>query len=50
MDSNHTYDHVARQLELYAPLVHKDTYLIVATDYPRAAVCPITNGVARIHG
>jgi cephalosporin hydroxylase len=29
LDSNHTHDHVAREHELYAPLVHKDGYLIV---------------------
>src|SRR5262249_2563259 len=29
LDSNHTHDHVARELELYAPLVRKGGYLIV---------------------
>lgn len=29
LDSNHTHDHVARELELYAPLVSPGSYLIV---------------------
>jgi cephalosporin hydroxylase len=29
LDSNHTHEHVARELELYAPLVTKGSYLIV---------------------
>jgi cephalosporin hydroxylase len=29
LDSNHTHDHVARELELYSPLVRKGGYLIV---------------------
>jgi cephalosporin hydroxylase len=29
LDSNHTRDHVARELELYAPLVTRDSYLVV---------------------
>ena len=29
LDSNHTHEHVARELQLYAPLVTKDSYLIV---------------------
>lgn len=29
LDSNHTHDHVQRELELYAPLVTKGSYLIV---------------------
>lgn len=29
LDSNHTYDHVMKELELYAPLVSKDSYLVV---------------------
>lgn len=29
LDSNHTYDHVLRELKLYSPLVKKDSYLIV---------------------
>ena len=29
LDSHHTHDHVLRELELYAPLVTKDCYLIV---------------------
>jgi cephalosporin hydroxylase len=29
LDSNHTHEHVARELELYAPLVRKGGYLIV---------------------
>jgi cephalosporin hydroxylase len=29
LDSNHTHDHVARELELYAPLVTKGSYLVV---------------------
>lgn len=29
LDSNHTHDHVAKELSLYAPLVTKDSYLIV---------------------
>jgi len=29
LDSNHTHEHVLRELELYAPLVTKDSYLIV---------------------
>ena len=29
LDSNHTHDHVLRELELYAPLVTRDSYLIV---------------------
>jgi len=29
LDSNHTHEHVARELELYSPLVTKDSYLIV---------------------
>lgn len=31
LDSNHSYDHVRRELDLYSPLVSKDCYL-VATD------------------
>ncbi|MEM7744386.1 MAG: CmcI family methyltransferase [Pseudomonadota bacterium] len=31
LDSNHTYDHVTRELELYAPLVTEGSY-IVSTD------------------
>ena len=29
LDSNHTHEHVLRELELYAPLVTKDSYCIV---------------------
>lgn len=29
LDSNHTHAHVERELELYAPLVTKDCYLVV---------------------
>lgn len=29
LDSNHTHDHVYKELELYAPFVSKDQYLIV---------------------
>ena len=29
LDSNHTHAHVLRELELYAPLVTKDCYLVV---------------------
>lgn len=29
LDSNHTHDHVLRELELYSPLVTKDSYLVV---------------------
>ena len=29
LDSNHTYDHVLRELELYSPLVTKGSYLVV---------------------
>jgi cephalosporin hydroxylase len=29
LDSNHTHEHVARELELYSPLVKKGSYLIV---------------------
>jgi len=29
LDSNHTEEHVLRELELYAPLVTKDSYLVV---------------------
>lgn len=29
LDSNHTYDHVRRELELYAPLVTEGSYLVV---------------------
>jgi cephalosporin hydroxylase len=29
LDSNHTHEHVLRELELYAPLVTRDSYLIV---------------------
>lgn len=29
LDSNHTHDHVLRELELYAPLVCKGSYLVV---------------------
>lgn len=29
LDSNHTHDHVLRELELYSPLVKKDSYLVV---------------------
>jgi cephalosporin hydroxylase len=29
LDSNHTHDHVAQELALYAPLVSKDSYLVV---------------------
>lgn len=29
LDSNHTHEHVARELTLYAPLVTKDSYLVV---------------------
>jgi cephalosporin hydroxylase len=29
LDSNHTHEHVARELELYSPLVGKDSYLVV---------------------
>ncbi len=29
LDSNHTYEHVKQELELYSPLVQKDSYLIV---------------------
>jgi len=29
LDSNHTHEHVSRELELYAPLVTKNSYLIV---------------------
>jgi cephalosporin hydroxylase len=29
LDSNHTHDHVLKELELYAPLVSKDSYCVV---------------------
>lgn len=29
LDSNHTHDHVARELDIYSPLVGRDSYLIV---------------------
>jgi cephalosporin hydroxylase len=29
LDSNHTHDHVARELQLYSPLVTRDSYLVV---------------------
>lgn len=29
LDSNHTYDHVLKELELYSPLVSKGSYLVV---------------------
>jgi cephalosporin hydroxylase len=29
LDSNHTHEHVLRELEIYAPLVTKDCYLVV---------------------
>ena len=29
LDSNHTHDHVVRELELYAPLVTKGSYLVI---------------------
>jgi cephalosporin hydroxylase len=29
LDSNHTHEHVLRELELYAPLVSKDSYCVV---------------------
>lgn len=29
LDSNHTHDHVLRELDLYSPLVTKDSYLVV---------------------
>ena len=29
LDSNHTHDHVLKELELYSPLVTKDSYLVV---------------------
>jgi cephalosporin hydroxylase len=29
LDSNHTHDHVAAELELYSPLVHAGSYLVV---------------------
>jgi cephalosporin hydroxylase len=29
LDSNHTHEHVLRELELYAPLVTRDSYLVV---------------------
>ncbi|MFL6245865.1 MAG: cephalosporin hydroxylase family protein [Thermoanaerobaculia bacterium] len=29
LDSNHTHEHVLRELELYSPLVSKDSYLVV---------------------
>ena len=29
LDSNHTQDHVLKELELYAPLVKKGSYLVV---------------------
>src|SRR5690606_22743759 len=29
LDSNHTHDHVLKELELYAPFVSKDCYLVV---------------------
>lgn len=29
LDSNHTHEHVYKELELYSPLVNKDSYLVV---------------------
>jgi cephalosporin hydroxylase len=29
LDSNHTHEHVLRELDLYSPLVHKGSYLVV---------------------
>jgi cephalosporin hydroxylase len=29
LDSNHTHEHVLKELELYAPFVTKDCYLVV---------------------
>ena len=41
LDSNHTHEHVLRELEIYAPLVTKDCYLVVCDtlieDMPRGS-------------
>lgn len=29
LDSNHTHDHVLTELNLYSPLIHKDSYIVV---------------------
>ena len=42
LDSNHTHEHVAKELELYSSFVSKDSYLIVfdtiVEDLPRELV------------
>jgi cephalosporin hydroxylase len=43
LDSNHSYDHVLKELELYAPLVSSDSYL-VAMDGAQEWVWDIPRG------
>ncbi len=42
LDSNHTHDHVLRELEMYSPFVSKNSYLVVfdtvVEDLPKSAV------------
>ena len=43
LDSNHTYEHVRQELELYAPLVSEGSYL-VAMDGAQAMVADLPHG------
>ena len=45
LDSNHSYDHVLKEMELYAPLVSSNSYL-VAMDGAQALVFDIPRGNA----
>jgi len=42
LDSNHTHDHVMHELNLYAPFVSKNSYLVVfdtiVEDYPKGSI------------
>ena len=42
LDSNHTHDHVLKELEMYSPFVTKNSYLVVfdtvVEDLPKSAI------------
>jgi cephalosporin hydroxylase len=53
LDSNHTHDHALKELELYSPLVSKESYLVafntIVEDLPPNDPPSIVADVTRLH-